>query len=457
VTAALAPMLGELEYTCPTCRGSTADQAREEALATRALLPLEAPPPPLPLCMLTPVYGPDFLALAARLTLQRNYESGTWGAPPTTVIIFDDRSAANDFCSQYASLCTADLVPLALDEILGSEQYAWVRAAGSKPGRVARAEIGLSSNHGCKARTYGQSYQALKKFLGALHGPRHCHDYFVADAESFPFRRYDWQRIATGRAVGHHLTSHWHAGSRLAAMKPTDRVQCSKAVHSDWTDPACETMIAHQLNLEPPLLRTKLFWQQSDVADQFWFYRRALVAAMVEEVETTMRMPFARAWMGWRFSDASFHNLWVLKDAVNATEAGRPPLQKVRNLPAEIARVLPLAHHECCTCSHTRKLPCRQISDLMTPCMLRVAGAPSIASFLTEHLGMFGSWFEKNRMPASVLDASRDDGISWCINNCFNKRFYKLLMKTAVNLTFAAVCAESQVVQRAFKEDKIHG
>ena len=44
VTAELAPMLGDLEYSCSICRGNTAEQARAEALASRAMLKLPVPP-----------------------------------------------------------------------------------------------------------------------------------------------------------------------------------------------------------------------------------------------------------------------------------------------------------------------------------------------------------------------------------------------------------------------------
>lgn len=46
VTAELAPMLGDLEYSCSICRGNTAEQARAEALASRAMLKLPVPPAP---------------------------------------------------------------------------------------------------------------------------------------------------------------------------------------------------------------------------------------------------------------------------------------------------------------------------------------------------------------------------------------------------------------------------
>lgn len=45
VTAALAPMLNDLEYTCPICRGSSAEDAKSEAISTRAALPPQPPPP----------------------------------------------------------------------------------------------------------------------------------------------------------------------------------------------------------------------------------------------------------------------------------------------------------------------------------------------------------------------------------------------------------------------------
>ena len=101
----------------------------------------------------------------------------------------------------------------------------------------------------------------------------------------------------------------------------------------------------------PQELRTERFWQQNIHADQFWFWDRSLVHDLVSEVESTMRMPFAWAFLSWRWSDAGIYNFWVIKHVANSTAAGLPPLQQLRNLPVEIQRAMPAAHQKCCQCS----------------------------------------------------------------------------------------------------------
>ena len=66
-------------------------------------------------CLLTPVHEPDFLALAARLELQRRFSADA--VPPTTVVVFDDRGAEAAFCAEYG--CSDSSVKrLALTELL---------------------------------------------------------------------------------------------------------------------------------------------------------------------------------------------------------------------------------------------------------------------------------------------------------------------------------------------------
>jgi len=393
--------------------------------------------------MLTPVYRPDFLALAARLTLQRRFSVGT--AEVTTVIIFDDDSSERDFCRSYTDLCDdSSFVRLSLVQLLGVQQYEKARSAISKSG-----EYSSPAQTHCNPLRPGQTWQGMKKFYGALHGPQHCRHYFVSDAESLPFRPYDWERISAV-AVGHHLTAHWHES------------QTCTGGHNDWGDPACEVAIATQLQLEPPHVRTLRFWEQSDVPNQFWFYSRAFVAGMVSTVEAAMRVPFYRAWLGWRFSDASFYNLWALGTSANSSKSstdGGENGQQLRNLPAEIEQALPAAHRQCCQCDgRSRVLPCRHARDLVSACMLRAAGASQIASFMIDRLGMFGSWFEVHPLPSSLLDAREENGISWCMNNCFNHGVLRVLMaSSSVNSTFAAALEGSALLRSAFEQNKRHG
>ncbi len=395
-------------------------------------------------CMLTVVHAPDFVALAARLTLQRHFSVGS--AQPTTVVVFDDRDAERAFCEPFKDLCdSAPIRRLVLSELLGEAGptpnrtvYQWARASLRFGSEFAQFQRKASKTSGCWNKRAGAVYQALKKWYGALHGPPHCQHFFVADADSFPYRSFRWESTPLV-AAGHHLTSHWF-GSKDCTF-----------THNDWGDPPCERLIAEHLQLHPPPLRELQFWRQSDVPDQFWFYSRALVADMVEKVELTLGIPFARAYVGWRFSDSSFYNLWALQAAAR-TGMGEELAHgnRNRNLPTEIERALPLAHNACCSCSGSRRgRPCRHISDVVSPCMLRTAGPVQIASFLTDRLGVFGVWFQEHPLPASVIDAG---GPSWCVNNCFNQRLLALLRNTSVAPDLDRILAASPVVRRAFEE-----
>lgn len=398
-------------------------------------------------CMLTVVYEPDFVALAARLTLQRRFSVGS--AQPTTVVVFDDRDAERAFCEPFRDLCApANLEPirrLALSELLGQNGptpnrtlYQWSRASLRYGSEFAQFQRKASKTSGCWNKRAGAVYQGLKKWYGALHSPPHCHHFFVADADSFPYRSFRWESTPLV-AAGNHLTSHWF-GSNDCTFR-----------HNDWSDPPCERLIAEHLQLHPPQLRELQFWSQSDVPDQFWFYSRALVADMVEKVELKLGMSFARAYVGWRFSDASFYNFWALQAAARAGLGEEwAHGNRNRNLPTEIERALPQAHNACCSCSgHRKGRPCRRISDVVSPCMLRTAGPAQIASFLTDRLGVFGVWFQEHPLPASVIDAG---GPSWCVNNCFNQRMLALLRNTSVAPDLDRMLAASPVVRRAFEE-----
>lgn len=234
-------------------------------------------------------------------------------------------------------------------------------------------------------------------------------------------------------------------------------------------------MIARQLRLHPEHLRTEQFWQQTDVPNQFWWYRRTNIARVLSQVETATSVPFALAWSGWRFSDASFTNMMAVQHALKAAANGDgasnsdSAVQLLRNVPRELERTLPEAHARCCRCGGSgvvdgreastaqhRLLPCRHIRDVVSPCLLRAAGAAAVASFLVDQLGMFASWWEEHPIPAEVLDARNE--LSWCVNNCFNDRVLNgLLAARTVNPSLAAALGESGVVRRAFAANKTSG
>ena len=429
-------------------------------------------------CMLTTVHAPDYLALAARLTLQRHF---ALGPKPTFVVVFDDKTAVRDFCDTYSDLCE-DVTSLSLAQLLGPTRYDWVKGwlngSVQTTGSMESTKWLESTTHvdsmfnsmfnfvfKSRIRHYpkpcessrihlhaglqGRIYQSIKKIYGALGGPSHCRKYFLSDSESLPFRLYHWQHISAP-ATDHYYAAHWY-----------DIPKCS-GQQDYWRDPSCGLSVAKDLGLMPQELRTERFWQQNTVPDQFWFWDRSLVHDLVSEVESTMRMPFAWAFLSWRWSDAGIYNFWVIKHVANSTAAGLPPLQQLRNLPVEIQRAMPAAHQKCCQCSKERKfLPCHTTYDLLSPCMLREEGVAKIASFMRENIKLFASWLEwtdrsSNAIPfPAILDAG---ALSWCVNNCFNKRVLDMLMATSsINSTFASVLASSPLVVRAFEVDKRSG
>lgn len=126
-------------------------------------------------------------------------------------------------------------------------------------------------------------------------------------------------------------------------------------------------------------------------------------------------------------SSLACRRLRRLNAALRDRRSCRPPHQLLRNLPAEIENALPEAYLQCCSCTNASNwMPCRRVSDVVSPCMIRVAGPKKLATFLVERLGLFGSWHQFTSLPASVLNA-REDGPSWCVNNCFNREFMQRL------------------------------
>jgi len=176
-------------------------------------------------CMLTTVHAPDYLALAARLTLQRHF---ALGPKPTFVVVFDDKTAVRDFCDTYSDLCE-DVTSLSLAQLLGRRRYDWVKGwlngSVQTTGSMESTKRLESTTHvdsmfnsmfnfvfksrirhypkPCEssrihlhAGSQGRIYQSIKKIYGALGGPSHCRKYFLSDSESLPFRQYHWQHIS---------------------------------------------------------------------------------------------------------------------------------------------------------------------------------------------------------------------------------------------------------------------
>jgi hypothetical protein len=405
-------------------------------------------------CMLTLAHEADFLALAARLILSRRFVRGP---VPQTVVVFDDAAAKEGFCREYhaANLCRS-IVALDLAAILGETAYTTVQREYFLPAPSALPRLGADRRAAteCRHRTGGRQYQALKKFYGAINGPASCLQYWVSDAESFPFRPYNFSSLVRA----HHVTATWYE----------DKLGCTWQ-HNLWGSAACNALVARRLDLrahrDGPY--PSKYAAQTAGVDQWWLYDRDVVQRAVDLVQTSGGQPFWRFWWEWGTSDATFYDQ-MARHFTSVAEQGGPPMpQTVLNLPDEIRKAFPGAHRACCACgaqkSSAKALsdswrdssgePCRDLKHLWSYCMQKHESAQAIARFLVERLGMFGSWLEYQLVPLSIVNGH--PGYSWCINNCFNNRTLSLLGRARG--TPMAGMLQDPLIRAAFDENKLHG
>ena len=408
-------------------------------------------------CVLTLAHEADFRALAARLVLSRRYLRGP---VPQTVVVFDDAPAKERFCREYhaINLCRS-IVALDLASILGAAAYATVQREYFLPAAIALPTLSADRRAvtECRWRTGGRQYQVLKKFYGAMNGPASCMRYWVSDAESFPFRPYNFSSLVRA----HHVTATWY----------DDKHGCTWQ-HNLWGNAACNAMVGRRLDL---LARhdkrvhsyPSKYAAQTAGVDQWWLYDRSVVQRAVDLVHASSGQPFWRFWWEWGTSSAPFYDQ-MASHFTSVAEKGGPPMpQTVFNLPDEIRGAFPDAHRACCACGADRSSakalgdswrdsdgePCRDLKHLWSYCMQKHVGAEAIARFLVERMGLFGSWLEYQLAPLAIVNGH--PGYSWCINNCFNNRTISLLRRARG--TSVAKMLQDPLIRAAFDENKLHG
>jgi len=210
--------------------------------------------------MLTVSHAQHFPNLAFRLDRTYALASGT---PPTTVIVFDDEDAIAEFCLKHSHNCTqswhVSVTKLALQQELGPTGYAEARrlVAGRSvvtQGRAnCRGQPLPRSCVGCRLSSPGRSYQTIKKFYGAIspRAPAHCLIYWVSDAESYPFRPYDFHSLMRWTVkvpeVPFQLFSSWfpnqHACERICDAR-------EQGAYASCADARCALPISDSLGLQ---------------------------------------------------------------------------------------------------------------------------------------------------------------------------------------------------------------
>ena len=433
-------------------------------------------------CMLTPVHKPNFGQLAHRL---ERTDALSMEAPPTTVAVFDDEAAAADFCRTAPRACAlSHFVRLNLRTLIGDEAYA--TASGMlRTGNYQARERLRDQAHGrsnalarqCPPKFGGQCYQSLKKFYGAAEGPAHCRVYWVSDAESFPFRRFNFSALVAHTVVGRRR-SVMASTSQGHAMKPflvvpswyPSRYGCDARVNL-FNDGDCATWIVSMLSLgkqrgasatdggssssataiatSSPFDHTSSTHGEVEVVpasaaaaaaraalpyktplsrpyqtvfdvNNWWFYERQMARALIDRTEQTVGAHFVKYFASLQVPDINFWrtNFDVLSRMPNSPMVPRDFLHTLE-------RAFPSSFARCCVCNRpgatNATLPCKGLADLWSPCFMRHETPEALASFVVEELGMFGIFGnEMDNTPDAVLRA--DSRLSWVVNNGYKWR-----------------------------------
>ena len=358
-------------------------------------------------CMLVPVHKPHFGFLKKRLDLTyRLFE----GEPPHTVVIFDNESAISEYMTLNPEHRDNSKVhPLSLKSMVGETEFAqlveFLQSASTAD------EYHTDSYSGCLKRTPGRVYQAIKKFYGPLFSPDFCHFFWVSDAESWPFRKFNFNELVQYSFIGnttcmYQLVNSWHP-----------RQDCAGATHDFHTDVSCSIMVQNALRFsgywdersESDHLLVKKLQQTMFDINNWWMYEREAIKHMHHLIKERLNTSLASTLVTFRISDIAFWTQYL--QSLDSSSQSISP----RNFPDEVKVAFPLAFAKCCACS-SNQLPCIGLSTLFSSCFLAHVTIKQIGSFMVERLGIFGILgHEISGMPVDLFDAEKR--ISWVHNN----------------------------------------
>ena len=428
--------------------------------------------------MLTPVHAPHFSNLAHRLeqTIRLSI-----GQTPTTVAVFDDADASREFCRKHSRHCGSKFfVQLDLRSLVGDAAYSIAQGMLRTGGYQSRERLQKQRfpddplAKECFPKFGGQCYQSLKKFYGAAEGPSHCKVFWVTDAESYPFRPFNFSALVAPTLRHHdhdergqHHGLHDHGRHKPFLLVPTwypDRYGCSSTVNL-YDDADCAVWIASGLSLGSDnsmgaqlsglptsyLSGSKRAYQTVYDLNNWWFYDRMMARAVIDRTEQQIgggkkqapfhnhhpplthpppphtRPPPHTSHTGKHFVDyfASLQvpdiNFWRANLEYLVKQPGSP--MGTRDYLRLLEKNFPEAFAQCCSCRRigaqaNTTTPCYALTDLWSPCFLSHTSPKRLAGFLIEQLGIFGIFGnEIDQVPDAVLKA--DQRLSWVVNNAY--------------------------------------
>ena len=358
-------------------------------------------------CMLVPVHEPHFGFLQKRLNLTYSLVEGE---QPNTVVVFDDDSAILEYMAQNpAHRDNANIHALSLKKMVGEDDFSKLAEFLQITNETDAFHPGNHS--GCLKRTPGRVYQAIKKFYGPLYSPDFCKYFWVSDAESWPFRKYNFNELIQYSFVNsttsmYQIVNSWHP-----------RQDCLGVKHNSHTDPSCGIMVQDGLGYSgywderdgsADSLERKLQQTMFDL-NNWWMYERETIKHMHELVELRLDKSVATTLVTYRLADIAFWTQYL------QSLDSRSDSLSIRNFPDEVKLAFPLAFDRCCSCADNL-IPCADLHVLFSPCFLEHATHQQIGNFIVEQLGIFGILGNDiSAIPIELFNAEKR--ISWVTNN----------------------------------------
>ena len=356
-------------------------------------------------CMLFPVHAPHFNFAVKRL--KRTYEWSR-GVPPKTVVVLDDDAHVRmiEDLLNGAGIPREHIHLLSLERILSAKDFLQARSFMQDEGQEENTTH-ATPWHKCQKRTRGRVFQTFKKLYAPMHSPLFCKYFWVSDAESWPFRPYNFSELIAlnfdRESKPVQLISSWHSETK-----------CKDFVHDTWTDPSCAVMIQDRFRYttywdetSPETLDTKLHHTYFDV-NNWWFYDREVIKKMHEMVERTTNKSVVQNLIEMRVADIAVWSQYV--QHVGKEDPG----MHLRNFPDVIKVSFPKVYRNCCICRHGMQ-PCFDLPVLFSECFKEMLSMEEITNFLVEKLGVFGIWGDiASDLPQQVFEDKR---ISWIVNN----------------------------------------
>jgi len=386
------------------------------------------------LCFFWPTYPPHFKVTSIRLELQSSLAEVNDGAGvPAQYVLFDNSDLLREFCRRYAAACALQgahgFTLMSLMELADFQQLYGACASNAyrRDGRCSLAGWAL--------------WQSMKKLLGTSSLHARCSRVWLADSESFPFRRYSVAALAQPHA--HQVL--WP----YADWSTRSQEGCSGRIGSLFGQPDCIMSLAKRFAFKSESERysgdafaKQAWWELND----FWMTTPAFVQATVLYLLNKSAQVTDESFISLVLREGPIPDVQLL---ARASYIMLDRSVRAVNAVEELQHTFPEAFDRCCSCkadqgrhdcNGTRQaieggpVPCWAGEHFVGPCLRGHTGAGPLADFVFSKLGIF-SLSAQNGMftTPEALDVllGGPSQIAFVHNNAYTAPVYEALAVSA--------------------------